>query len=559
MKLSNLKILHKFLLAISALALAALAGGGYSAYKMNAIDESYGVLLSQDTKALQVMLHVDDATNDMGQKLWNAVAESDVPTIRTLRTDFDREASDELAALDKAEKEIPKYKGQFDRLRELTQKDIDTAEPVFKAALADDDKTAVKTAALFKTANTEITDVVTKEIADQTKYVNDEDDAATAEAVHTIHATLGGISGAIFLVVLGSFLMVRREITGPIFGVVGSLKSLSDGKLNIAISGTERKDEVGDIARTAQIFKENLIEAEQMRARQKAEQDKQIERARKMEAAVSSFDKMIGEVVETVSSAATELQATAQTLSATAEETNRQSSSVAAASEQTTQNVNTVASATEELSASIQEISHQVSTSTRIAGEAAVQAQETNAKVQVLSNAAQKIGTVVTMINDIADQTNLLALNATIEAARAGEAGKGFAVVASEVKNLASQTAKATEEITSQIQEMQHSTTASAEAIQAITETIAKINHISTTIAAAVEEQGAATQEISRNIQQAAAGTQEVAGNIVGVTQASQDTSAGSTQVLSAADDLAKNGVRLKREVSSFLAEVRAL
>jgi methyl-accepting chemotaxis protein len=559
MKLSNVKILHKILLAISALALAALAGGGYAAWKMDTIDETYGQLLSQDTRALQVMLHVDDATNDMGQKLWNAVAESDAPTIKSLRTDFDKEAADELTALDKAEREIPKYKDRFEKLRELTQKDVDTSEPVFAAALADDDKTAVKDAEVFKKANTAIADIVTQEIAEQTKYVNAEDEAASAEALHTIHATLGGISGAIFLVFLGSFLLVRREITGPIHEIVGSLKSLSDGTLNIAISGTGRKDEVGDIAKTAQVFKENLIEAERMRAEQKVAQDKQIERARKMEAAVTGFDKMIGEVIETVSSAASELQATAQTLSATAEETNRQSSSVSAASEQMTQNVNTVASATEELAASIQEIGQQVTTSTRIAGEAATQAHETNAKVHVLSDAAQKIGTVVTIINQIANQTNLLALNATIEAARAGEAGKGFAVVASEVKNLAAQTAKATDEITGLVQEIQQSTGASAEAIQAITGTITRINEISTTVAAAVEEQGAATQEISRNIQQAAAGTQEVASNIVGVAQASEDTSAGSAQVLSAAGELAKNGERLKHDVSSFLKEVRSL
>jgi methyl-accepting chemotaxis protein len=559
MNLSNWKILNKILLAIFALALAALAGGGYSAYKMKAIDSTYSQLLDQDSRALVLMVHDDDATNDMGQNLWNAVAESNVSRIKDLQSAFDKEAADEVAALDQGIQEIPKYKEKLQTLRESTQKLVELAKSVFAAAVANDDKVAIAAAEGFNTLNGQISEVVANEIIDQTKYVNDASGAATAETWGTIYTTLSSIFGAILLVVFGSILLVRREITGPIFEIVGSLKSLSDGKLDIAISGTERKDEVGDISKTAQIFKENLIAAERMRAQQKVEQDKQIERAKKMEVAIANFDKMISEVVETVSSASTELQATAQSLSATAEETTQQSNSVAAASEQMTQNVQTVASATEELSASIKEIGTQVSMSTRIASDAAMQAEETDAKVQILSEAAQKIGTVVTIISDIASQTNLLALNATIEAARAGEAGKGFAVVASEVKNLATQTAKATEEITLQVQEIQQSTGSSAKAIRAITETINKINEISSTIAAAVEEQGAATQEISRNVQQAAAGTQEVSSNIVGVTQASQDTSAGSTQVLSAANELAKNGVRLKRDVSAFLSEVRSL
>ena len=453
MNLRNWKILHKILLTIFALALAALAGGGYAGFKMKSIDDTYSRLIDTDSRALTLMVHDDDLTNDLGQKLWNAVAETDDATMKVLQSDFDKEAAAELAELDKGIQELPKYKEKLQKLRDMTQKDVDLSKPVFAATIANDNKAALKLGKEFKVANDAISEVVAKEIVDQTKYVGDESDAASASTWSTIYTTLGAIFGAIFLVVFGAFMIVRNGITGPIHEIVGSLKSLSDGVLNIAISGTERKDEVGDIAKTAQIFKENLIEAERMRAQQKAEQDKQIERARKMEAAVTNFDKMIGEVIESVSSASTELQATAQTLSATAEETNRQSSSVSAASEQMTQNVNTVASATEELASSIQEIGTQVNTSTRITGEAAVQAKETNAKVKILADAAQKIGTVVTIINDIASQTNLLALNATIEAARAGEAGKGFAVVASEVKNLAAQTAKATEEITLQVQE----------------------------------------------------------------------------------------------------------
>jgi methyl-accepting chemotaxis protein len=353
--------------------------------------------------------------------------------------------------------------------------------------------------------------------------------------------------------------MIARSITRPIGGMTLAMGGLANGDFAIEVPAQNRKDEIGLMAKAVQVFKDNMIKARALDAEAKDAQAKQIERGHRMEDAVTNFDKAIGEVVEAVNAAATELQATAQNLSATAEETSRQSSAVAAASEETTQNVQTVASATEELTASISEIGSQVSESTRIVGDAVTQAEDTDGKVKKLAEAAQKIGDVVTLINAIAGQTNLLALNATIEAARAGEAGKGFAVVASEVKNLATQTAKATEDITGQVREIQDSTESSARAIRDITGTIRRVSDISTTIAAAVEEQGAATQEISRNVQQAAAGTAEVATNITGVTEAAQQTSAGSAQVLSAATELAVNGARLKREVDLFLDTVRRL
>lgn len=353
--------------------------------------------------------------------------------------------------------------------------------------------------------------------------------------------------------------VIARGITRPIQAMTGTMQVLSNGDFSVAIPAQDQRDEIGEMAKTVQVFKDNMIKARDLDAKAKAEADRQAERGRQMEQAVAQFDTVISEVVSAVNAAATELQATAQTLSATAEETAQQSTAVAAATEEMSQNVQTVASATEELSASISEISGQVSESTRIVGDAVSQANDTNAKVKSLSEAAQKIGEVVNLINDIAGQTNLLALNATIEAARAGEAGKGFAVVASEVKTLATQTSRATDEIAAQIRSIQDATDQSATAIAAITQTIGRVNEISTGIASAVEEQGAATQEISRNVQQAAAGSAEVSGNIVGVTQASQQTSAGSTQVLSAASELAENGARLKREVDSFLHQVRSL
>ncbi len=391
----------------------------------------------------------------------------------------------------------------------------------------------------------------------QKKIAGEEYDRATSTFYHNLYLLIAILIGA---VALGAVLalVVARSITRPLGGIIGVMGELTKGNLAVEVNGQDRRDEVGSVAKAVGVFKDGLVEAERLRQRQQAEQERQIERGKRMEAAVTAFDRMITEVVGSVSSAATELQSTAQSLSATAEETSQQSNAVAAASEQMTQNVQTVASATEELSSSIREIGNQVAESTRIVGAAVTQAEDTNAKVKTLAEAAQKIGAVVTLINEIAGQTNLLALNATIEAARAGEAGKGFAVVASEVKNLATQTAKATEEIAGQVRAIQDATDTSAQAIESIAQTINRVNEISTAIASAVEEQGAATQEIARNVQEASTGTAEVSNNISGVTQASQQTSAGSTQVLSAAGELARNGEKLKQEVETFLATIRA-
>ncbi|WP_374370064.1 methyl-accepting chemotaxis protein [Dongia sp.] len=387
-------------------------------------------------------------------------------------------------------------------------------------------------------------------------------DTASQEASDTFQQSrmlvIGAmVAAAIFSVVIA--IALTRGIAGPVKALSATMLHLAGGDKTVEIPGTNRGDELGGMAKAVQTFKDNMIEADRLRAAQEAEQQRQLDRAKRMNEAVTSFDQAIGEVVNAVGSAATELEGTARSMQQTAEQTSQQSSTVAAAAEQMTQNVQTVASATEELSASIHEISGQVTESTRIVGEAVGQAQDTNAKVKSLAEAAQRIGDVVDLINNIAGQTNLLALNATIEAARAGEAGKGFAVVASEVKTLATQTARATDEIGTQIRAIQEATGSSAEAIAGITQTIGRVNEISTTIASAVEEQGAATQEISRNVQQAAQGTTEVTTNIVQVTQASQMTSSAAGQVLAAAGELSRSGERLRGEVETFLHTVRNL
>jgi methyl-accepting chemotaxis protein len=324
------------------------------------------------------------------------------------------------------------------------------------------------------------------------------------------------------------------------------------------ILGTDRKDEFGPAAMALVKCRDSLREVERMRLEQRAERDIQIARGKHIEDLCTSFDTVSSEAVKTVASAAQEMHASSQSMSATAEEATRQSTAVSSASEQASANVQMVATAAEELSNSIVEISRQVAQASQIAGAAVEEADETNAKIQGLAKAADKIGEVVALITDIADQTNLLALNATIEAARAGDAGKGFAVVASEVKNLANQTAKATDEIGTQIAGIQTSTQEAVEAIGKIGKTIVDINEVASGIASAVEEQGAATQEIARNVEQAAVGTQEVSSNITGVNAAANDTGAAASQIRSAADELSQQSEMLRVEVDNFLTDVRA-
>ena len=363
--------------------------------------------------------------------------------------------------------------------------------------------------------------------------------------------------GFLFTVAL-AFLMAR-SITRPIGVLSAAMKALAGGNTSVEIEGTHRRDEIGGMAGAVQVFKDNMIEADRLRAEQAAAEARMAaQRKADMMKLADEFQQAIGGIVSTVTTASAQLEASAGTLTSTANRAREMATTVAAASEEASVNVESVASATEELSSSVNEISRQVQESARIASEAVDQARNTTDRVGELSKAGARIGDVVELINTIAGQTNLLALNATIEAARAGEAGRGFAVVASEVKALAEQTAKATGEIGQQITSIQAATEASVQAIGAISGTIEKLSEISSAIASAVEQQGAATQEISRNVQQAAEGTQLVSSNIVDVQRGATETGSASTQVLSAAQSLSSESTHLRHEVDRFLSTVRA-
>lgn len=351
---------------------------------------------------------------------------------------------------------------------------------------------------------------------------------------------------------------IGTGVANPIQAMTSAMRKLASGDKSVAIPATDQSDEVGDMAKAVQIFKESMIKADTLAEEAAREQKVRDQRAAKVDSLTREFDATIGSLLQTVASSSGQMQATARSLSGAADKATQDAGACASAAEQAGGNVRTVAAAAEELAASIQEIGQQVSRSTQIASSAVEEADTSNTMVAKLADAAGRIGEVVELITTIAAQTNLLALNATIEAARAGEAGKGFAVVANEVKTLATQTAKATEDIRAQVTSIQDATSSTVDSIRGISSRIQDLNEIATTVASAVEEQDSATQEIARNVQQAAQGATEITGHIAGVTTSAYDTNRAASDVEAVSSDLSAKSEELKTFVQRFLDDVKA-
>ncbi len=559
--IANLRIWQKALLPIALMSCVVIGIALYMTNAMSRIDDNYSELIGKQAQSAIWAARTNTTLIDLGRVAFKTIAETDNGKMQELLKEMEAlkpQFADRIAKM---------RNGMSDpgRLAKLAEVERQFGEAyaaahdaaTFSIANKNEDAMGVMGKRFTPAMNKARPDL--RQIVEQliTKMEN-RSDALSGETNSTRYMSLAVLAVSVLISGALGIWIAMSGLVGPIARLTESMRRLAERDWNVVVPGTRRKDELGAMAMTVDVFKKNGIEADRLKAAQEAEEVKKEKRTQAVEHLIGKFDIDVKGVVDAVSSAGTELQASAQSMAGTAEETSRQSTAVAAASEQASTNVQTVASATEELTSSVAEISRQVSESARICAEAVSEAADAQKTMQGMAEMGQKIGAVVTMINDIASQTNLLALNATIEAARAGEAGKGFAVVASEVKSLASQTAKATEEISAQIAGVQTASAESVKAIEAISGTINRVSEIATTIASAVEEQGAATKEIARNVQEAAQGTNEVSSNIGGVSQAASQTGSAATQVLGAAGELSKQSEVLRRQVDQFLADIRA-
>ncbi|GLR83329.1 methyl-accepting chemotaxis protein [Bradyrhizobium iriomotense] len=561
--LNNLKIVLKVGLIVTVLGSALIGVAAFSAIQLSSTVDSFSELTEAESAALG-LTRAQRRAETYHAALYATLTET-TEEGNARRLKIANENRNQIAGfLDAAIKEDAARAGEIRTIRDKLKGVFAACDPVLEAGAKA--STTEENAKAADRAHKECDPVMDAALADIAKFAAETAEQVTkrrqalgAEASASIRTMIGVSAAGLLLGVVIALFIGLKAMSQPIARLKLAMEGLARNDLSTEVPEKDRRDEIGEMAKTVEIFKTNALEVERLKkAQEDAERQAAAQRRRDMVDLADGFERAVGEIVDTVGSASTELEASSSTLATTAQRAQELTSVVAVASGEATGNVQSVASATEELSSSVNEISRQVQESARMAIDAVGQARSTTERVSQLSTAATRIGDVVELINTIAGQTNLLALNATIEAARAGEAGRGFAVVASEVKSLAEQTAKATGEIGQQISGIQTATQDSVTAIREISATIERLSEVSSTIAAAVEEQGAATQEIARNVQQAARGTQQVSSNIGDVQRGAAETGSASSQVLSTAKMLATDSNRLKLEVGKFLSTVRA-
>ncbi|MGX7708591.1 methyl-accepting chemotaxis protein [Methylobacterium sp. Gmos1] len=561
LKLSNIGILSKIVGVVLMIGAVTAGSVWYAHSRMDVIDATYGTFVMREGKAATNARRLNRAIFELNYWVYRVIAETEDAQMDAANAGFDAAVPTVATAIQALKVQAPAFLDRIDAQAARVEAFVRNVVEVRRLGRLNRNAEALNLVhqAVDPTFNALIgagNDLA----ADLERYLEDGTRRlhAETEATRTILAAVS--AAAILLGLAGAALVAIFGITRPLASLVGVLDRMARGDIDAGIREASRRDEVGAVARAVEGIKDMVARkaAEEAEIRRRADEAAIAARRQTMLELADGFQDAVGGIVRQVSASATELQATAQQMTATATQTASQSTTVAAAAEEASANVNTVAAAAEELGASVQEIGRQVSGSAELAQAAVTEADQTGQLVQALRQTSGRIGDMVGLISSIASQTNLLALNATIEAARAGEAGRGFAVVAAEVKELANQTGRATEEIARQIGEVQGVTDQAAAAIGGITGRIREINTVAASIAAAVEEQGAATQEIVRNVNQAATGAGEVTHTIAGVAQASEETGAAAGQVLTSSTELSRQSETLAAEVQRFLATVRA-
>ena len=558
----NVAIIAKIAVPATIVAIVAIGIVLYASLAVSQLSDTAAALVDGNATRVQLVLQAESAFNNAAISEKNVILSADDEKVARGHIElYGKATAATLDAINKFEAITPgaDQRDLIETFRTAVRDRREASARVFELALAGKMKEAFDYSRGVAAKHRQIAiAAVGKLIAMNVEQMQAARNAGVAMAAHTrAWLVVGAAAGLVCAFGVLAWIALF-QISRPLAGMTGEMKKLANGDLNIQIDGAERADEIGALARSLQVFKENAVTARRLEAAQHDQQAQKERRQSAIEDYIAVFDEQVSEALDTLSAASTEMHATAGSMSATAVEAGRQATAVTDASNQASSNVQTVATATEQLHASTSEISRQVTQSAEFASTAVIEAERTNATIQGLAATAQKIGDVVALIQTIASQTNLLALNATIEAARAGEAGRGFAVVASEVKALANQTAKATEDISTQIAAIQGETGLAVDAIKAIGGTIRQMNEIASAIAAAVEEQGAATRDISHNIQLVAQGTSGVAANIAGVNEAVEETGNAAAEVLTAADDLSRQADRLRANVNGFLDKIRA-